>query len=211
MSAQAPPGSRPHASWRGPAWSTASSKMATTSATPGPGCTTAWCCTPAGTSLRCQACRCRRHCRLFVPRREFLDYLHRYADAFRLPIRATGGLEVTSAARDDSRWSSEPPSRILVSARRLIVATGIAANPYIPAIPDRDRFAGRLIHSVEYRRPDAMNGRRVLVVGAGNSAGGISVELARAGAEVLACRANRRGHRAPRSAGHSDPVSVCRA
>ena len=33
-------------------------------------------------------------------------------------------------------------------------------------------------------RPDAMSGRRVLVVGAGNSAAEISVELARAGAEV---------------------------
>ncbi len=119
---------------------------------------------------------------IFVPRREFLDYLHRYADTFRLPIET--GAEVTSAARDDSRWRLSLRSGSVVCARHLIVATGIAANPYIPAIPDRDRFAGRLIHSVEYRRPDAMNGRRVLVVGAGNSAAEISVELARAGADV---------------------------
>jgi cation diffusion facilitator CzcD-associated flavoprotein CzcO len=39
------------------------------------------------------------------------------------------------------------------------------------------------MHSVT-RRPDALAGQRVLVVGAGNSAGEISVELARAGVGV---------------------------
>ena len=52
----------------------------------------------------------------------------------------------------------------------------------------RSRGAGALaaIFSTAstYRRPDIFNGRRALVVGAGNSAGEISVELARAGAEV---------------------------
>jgi cation diffusion facilitator CzcD-associated flavoprotein CzcO len=37
---------------------------------------------------------------------------------------------------------------------------------------------------VKYRRPEGFAGQRVLVVGAGNSAGEISVELARAGAHV---------------------------
>jgi cation diffusion facilitator CzcD-associated flavoprotein CzcO len=58
------------------------------------------------------------------------------------------------------------------------------SNPHIPEIPGRDRFGGRVLHSVEYRRPDGFKGLRVLVAGAGNSAGELSVELARAGAEV---------------------------
>ena len=121
----------------------------------------------------------------FVPRRDFLDYLHRYADRFRLPIDT--GVEVTSAAREDGQWRLERRSGPAIHAHHLVVATGIVSNPYVPAIAGRDRFGGRLIHSVEYRRADSadsMTGKRILIVGAGNSAGEISVELARAGAEV---------------------------
>jgi NAD(P)-dependent dehydrogenase (short-subunit alcohol dehydrogenase family) len=46
---------------------------------------------------------------------------------------------------------------------------------------------------VDYRRPDAFAGRRVLVIGAGNSAGEISSELANAGADVtIAVRSGAR-------------------
>jgi hypothetical protein len=58
------------------------------------------------------------------------------------------------------------------------------SNPVVPDIQGRDVFGGRVIHSVEYRRPDTFSGQRVLVVGAGNSAGEISVELANAGVHV---------------------------
>jgi putative flavoprotein involved in K+ transport len=119
---------------------------------------------------------------IFVPRRDFLDYLHRYADTFRLPIET--GVEVTAAARADDRWRLRLRSGADVEARHLIVATGIVAQPHVPAIPDRDRFDGRVIHSVDYRRPDGRSGKRILVVGAGNSASEIAVELAREGADV---------------------------
>jgi putative flavoprotein involved in K+ transport len=71
-----------------------------------------------------------------------------------------------------------------VRGRALVMATGIVANPRVPDFPGRDLFQGTVRHSVEYRRPEPFAGRRVLVVGAGNSAGEISVELAEAGADV---------------------------
>jgi putative flavoprotein involved in K+ transport len=69
-------------------------------------------------------------------------------------------------------------------ADALVVATGIVANPSIPLIPNQDRYRGRLFHSVDYRRPDGYRGRRVLIVGAGNSAAEIAAEVARAGGQV---------------------------
>jgi hypothetical protein len=119
---------------------------------------------------------------LFPPRRVFLDYLQRYAGAFDLPIETSA--DVTGVERLADRWSVRLRSGARFDARTLAVATGIVANPYVPDIPGRDRFAGRVIHSVAYRRPEGMAGRQVLVVGAGNSAGEISVELARHGAHV---------------------------
>jgi len=119
---------------------------------------------------------------LFPTRRVFVDYLQRYAQIFRLPIETAA--DVIAAGRAGDRWQLRLRSGAVVESRTLVVATGIVANPHIPEIPGREHFTGRVIHSAAYRRPDGMVGRRVLVVGAGNSAGEISVELARHGADV---------------------------
>ncbi len=118
---------------------------------------------------------------IFPPRRAFLEYLQRYAETFRLPIVTNA--DVTGVERR-GRWIVRTRSGDVHHCRFLVIATGIVGNPHVPEIPDRERFGGEVIHSVSYRRPDEMKGRRVLVVGAGNSAGEISVELLRAGADV---------------------------
>lgn len=119
---------------------------------------------------------------LFPPRPLFLQYLQSYAERFQLPIRT--GADVVSLQRDNGGWLARTASGDVVRARTVVVATGIVANPQSPEIPHRDRFRGRVFHSVEYRRPEGLAGQQVLVVGAGNSAGEIAVELASAGANV---------------------------
>jgi cation diffusion facilitator CzcD-associated flavoprotein CzcO len=118
----------------------------------------------------------------FPPRRDLIAYLHRYAEIFKLPIET--GTEVTRISRANGGWSAQTASGAEIRSRAVVVATGIVANPFVPALPGRETFTGRVLHSVEYRRPDSFAKQRVLVAGAGNSAGEISVELARAGAQV---------------------------
>lgn len=118
---------------------------------------------------------------LFPPRRLFLDYLRQYASIFRLPVRTS--TPVTRIARQNGGWRVTTPAGDL-QARVVVMATGIVSNPVIPAFPGRDRFRGDLLHSAEYRAPAPFAGRRVLVVGSGNSAGEIAPELARSGADV---------------------------
>ena len=120
---------------------------------------------------------------LFPPRRDFLDYLHRYADHVQ-PADSRRQRTSRGSSADAGRWSSGSRTGATLASATLVVATGIVANPHVPEIPGRSLFPGRVIHSVDYRRPAGIEGRRVLVVGAGNSAGEISVELARAGATV---------------------------
>ena len=119
---------------------------------------------------------------LFPTRLDFVDYLDRYATRFRLPVRTAA--EVVQVTRAGDRWRVLTAAGDAFQAGVVVVSTGIVSNPQVPVIPHADRFGGRLIHSVEYRRPAGYEGQRVLVVGAGNSAGEISVELARAGAKV---------------------------
>jgi putative flavoprotein involved in K+ transport len=123
-----------------------------------------------------------RTTRLFPSRRDFLHYLHEYARRFALPVRTHA--DVDTVERADGRWRVRTKGGGEITASVVVVATGIVSNPFVAPIPGRTRFAGRLLHSVEYRRPDAHAGRRVLVIGAGNSAGEIAAELAAAGAHV---------------------------
>jgi NAD(P)-dependent dehydrogenase (short-subunit alcohol dehydrogenase family) len=145
---------------------------------------------------------------LFPGRAHVLEYLERYARTFCLPIES--GVEVVSisgGSAASSRGAGAPanpsqpgPQRWTVrtaggaiDAKAVVVATGIVSNPHVPSIAGREHFQGRMVHSVEYRRPGPFVSRRVLVVGAGNSAGEIAAELAHHGAHV--CAAVRSGAR----------------
>jgi cation diffusion facilitator CzcD-associated flavoprotein CzcO len=119
---------------------------------------------------------------LFPTRDDLVTYLEHYAAHFRLPIQTSA--EVISVDRDGGEWVTRTRSGDRLRSRTVVVASGIAANPYVPDFPGRELFRGRVRHSVEYRRPSDVTGRRVLVVGAGNSAGEIASELAGAGLAV---------------------------
>lgn len=67
-------------------------------------------------------------------------------------------------------------------------------------------FKGQYLHSREYKDVEAFRGKRVLVVGLGNTGGDLSVELSRVAAKV-----ELRGGAEPRQ-GPQEPVaqSTCR-
>ncbi|HEU4520500.1 MAG TPA: NAD(P)/FAD-dependent oxidoreductase [Thermoanaerobaculia bacterium] len=122
-----------------------------------------------------------RRAPLFVGRSEFLDYLRRYQAAFGLPVRS--GVVVQRVRREDDAWIVET-SGGPIRTSAVVVASGIMSNPVLPQLPGASEYRGRIRHSVTYRRPEECRGRRVLVVGAGNSAGEIASELGRAGVDT---------------------------
>lgn len=118
---------------------------------------------------------------MFVPRLAFVDYLRRYHAEFRLPVRT--GVAVTAIRPDNRRYVIETTAGEL-RTDAVIVAAGIISDPVAPPLPGQETFRGRLRHSCTYRRPDECRGRRVLVIGAGNSAGEIASELGRSGVDT---------------------------
>ena len=118
---------------------------------------------------------------LFPTRGDFVSYLHRYAEVFELPIET--GRAVTAVEREGNGWVVRTAQGD-VRADAVVIATGIVAGPRLPDVEGREQFRGRAIHSIQYRRPAGYSGKRVLVVGVGNSGGEIASELAAAGAHV---------------------------
>ena len=134
--------------------------------------------------------RIARGAPLFVPRAEFVRYLGEYTERFELPVRTRWDVRsVERLTNAEDRWrihASTPSGDATIVCRDLIIATGIMANPRVPTVAGADEFqraGGQLMHSVIYRRPNGLIGKRILVVGVGNSGGEIASELARAGRE----------------------------
>ena len=117
----------------------------------------------------------------WVSRDDFVTFLGDYAD--RHGVRPEFGVTLERIDRDDDGWQLQT-SRGPRQAGAVVVATGYCRQPRIPDWPGRAGFTGSLLHSAEYREPSPYAGRRVLVVGAGNSAADIAVELLGVGAHV---------------------------
>jgi cation diffusion facilitator CzcD-associated flavoprotein CzcO len=118
---------------------------------------------------------------LFPSRDQFIAYLNDYCDRAELRVETLS--EVSELRRDGDIWIAKVNDAD-VPGSAVVMATGIMSNPITPQITGRENFSGRIIHSVEYRRPDEYRGTRVLVVGVGNSGGEIASELGAVGVDV---------------------------
>jgi hypothetical protein len=68
--------------------------------------------------------------------------------------------------------------------RDIIMATGVSGIANRPNIPTLDEFQGRIVHSSEYEDSDGYEGKRVIVIGTGNSGHDIAQDLCSSGADV---------------------------
>lgn len=117
----------------------------------------------------------------YPSRAQLVDYLQAYATHFDLkPVFNT---DVRRVVQDGARWLVETSGET-IDAPIVVVATGMAHAPYRPSWPGMETFGGSIIHSSDYRNPAAFAGKRVLVVGFGNSGGEIALDLAQSGIDV---------------------------
>ena len=120
----------------------------------------------------------------WVPKDRFVLYLKAYAAYFHLNwIGHTPVRRVRRSA--DGKWIVETNQDVWRS-NVVVIAAGHFGAPVIPAWPGRSDFAGRLLHSVDYRTGRAFAGQRVLVIGSGNSGTEIACDLAEQGAALVA-------------------------
>jgi thioredoxin reductase len=109
--------------------------------------------------------------RVAVPR-----YFAAYERAFALPVYRPITVRVVCDRGERLRVETDKGD---LSARGLINATGTWETPYIPEYPGAERFAGRQLHTRDYRTAEELAGQHVIVVGGGISAIQLLDEISR--------------------------------
>lgn len=118
-------------------------------------------------------------------RLDVADYLRRYAQRFSLPVLT--GVDVRRLVASDGGFLTET-SHGPVRARQVVVATGPFARPVTPPAAAGLGPQVHQLHSADYRRPSDLPPGDVLVVGGGNSAAQLAVELAGTHTVTMASR-----------------------
>lgn len=129
---------------------------------------------------------------LYPSHAQALDYLRAYAREFGILDAIEFGKTVERVTQDDTgQWivqvaGEREPRRY----RGLIVANGHHDVPRLPDYPGT--FTGEMIHSRAYKGPEQLAGKRVLLVGAGNSGCDIAIDGVHHGASII--HSMRRGY-----------------
>lgn len=114
----------------------------------------------------------------FPPRQHVVDYLAAYEKRYGLdPLRPHRVTAVSRADEDpDGRLVVTAPG-LEVTARVVVSATGTWDQPFWPSYPGATDFRGEQLHAVAYTKPEEFVGKRVAIVGGGNSAAQILAEV----------------------------------
>jgi dimethylaniline monooxygenase (N-oxide forming) len=121
---------------------------------------------------------------------EYAEYLGRYSERFGLRRYIKFGAVVTSVTQHpQGGWvvRSVEGGGLQREERydAVAICSGLNQHAYLPAYPGQDSFPGQLMHSSQYRRSEQVRGKRVLVVGGGESGGDIAAEVSQYARETL--------------------------
>lgn len=111
---------------------------------------------------------------------EMKAYFHAFADHYDLRRHYHFGAEVLRAdplGDDGDGWHvtwRDKDGQHEADFAGLMIANGTLSEPNVPTF--KGEFAGELIHASQYRKPSQFAGKRVLIVGAGNSGCDIAVD-----------------------------------
>lgn len=116
----------------------------------------------------------------YPTRQQVVDYLTGYQVAFN--IHPVFNAEAKSVRKEDGYWITQTTNGTFKS-KFIIVATGPFGKPRAIHFKGMDTFPGNILHSYGYRSGKDFKGQRVLVVGFGNSACEIAIDLYEQGAD----------------------------
>ncbi|KAF3913302.1 hypothetical protein ABW20_dc0101630 [Dactylellina cionopaga] len=115
---------------------------------------------------------------VFTPKDKLGDWLEYYAGVMEIPVWTSTTLGASEYK--DGKWSvklSKNGEERTISPNHIILATGHSGEPNIPRFVDDDKFKGNVVHSSKWTAPERLKGKKVLIIGAGNTAHDIAQSL----------------------------------
>jgi indole-3-pyruvate monooxygenase len=110
----------------------------------------------------------------YPTRQQVIDYLEEYRQAFNIsPLFNTKALSVK---KEVYTWITNTNNGIIQS-KHVVMATGPFSKPKPISIKGMETFPGKLLHSYGYKTGKDFTGQNVLVIGFGNSACEIAIDL----------------------------------
>lgn len=123
--------------------------------------------------------------------KQLFDYICSFADEYNLRdyVRFNTGIK-HAIQNDDGNWQLQLENGETVFAKYLVCANGVTWEPN--TVSWEGQFNGEVRHSITYRSPSEFTGKRVMIVGAGNS--GVDIACDAAFAAEQAFLSVRRGY-----------------
>lgn len=120
----------------------------------------------------------------FPSANNMLDYINQFADHFRLREHIQLNTKVTLVRPiENNAWEVTFENGDRSTYKGVILCNG---HHWCKRFPEfTGEFSGEIWHSKDYRHPDQLRGKRVLVIGGGNSACDIAAEAGRVGAKSI--------------------------
>lgn len=113
----------------------------------------------------------------YYPTRDVaIAYLKYYEEKYHIPVNRP--VEVTQVIKEHDEFRVEATDDTYFS-RVVISATGSFNNPYTPRFECMELFQGEILHSSQYQSPEVFAGKRVAIVGEGNSGAQILAEVSK--------------------------------
>lgn len=110
-------------------------------------------------------------------------YFDEFADAFGLRDRITFNTSVERVEPAGDRWLVTTSDGTSEAYEHVVIANGHHSVPKMPSFPGS--YSGEVMHSHDYRSPEIFAGKRVLVVGVGNSGMDIACDASRVASRTL--------------------------
>ncbi|PAV88177.1 hypothetical protein WR25_19751 [Diploscapter pachys] len=108
------------------------------------------------------------------------EYLQLYAEKFNLLEKIQFNTQVNMVTRDmNDKYHVKLDSGKVEIFDKLMICTGHHAEPYHPQLNDVHKFKGKIMHAQEYHNTKGFEGKDVFLLGIGNSALDIAVDLAK--------------------------------
>lgn len=124
---------------------------------------------------------------VFAPKDKVGDWLEMYTKVMELNYWSSTNAKSAKYDEAKGEWTvvvERDGKEITLHPKQLVLATGMSGKANVPTIPGQDVFKGEQQHSSQHPGPDAYKGKKVVVIGANNSAHDICAALWEGGADV---------------------------